>query len=151
MDGFYQTNSCNCPRRNNGRFITRKSRSLNASKTSLCALLCHFFTFYILLAEQKRIKRKEYQNSSDFAADVELVFSNALTFNQDETLIWQDAMALRVTFIRNIHLSIPELFSLVYRSISVNSCRTYHHLTLSQNIADHPIRSKFGLPRLLNR
>lgn len=61
----------------------------------------------VSLAAQKRIKRKEYQSSSDFAADVELVFSNALTFNQDETLIWQDAMTLRVNSIpRNFFILI---------------------------------------------
>ncbi|EEB87383.1 hypothetical protein MPER_15275, partial [Moniliophthora perniciosa FA553] len=43
----------------------------------------------------KRIKRKEYQNSSDFAADVELVFSNALHFNQEHSQVWEDAATLR--------------------------------------------------------
>lgn len=45
---------------------------------------------------QKNIKRKEYQTSAQFAADVELVFSNATTFNQDGTQIWIDAVTLRV-------------------------------------------------------
>ncbi|KAG6900522.1 hypothetical protein C0993_009475 [Termitomyces sp. T159_Od127] len=46
----------------------------------------------------KRIKRKEYATSSDFAADVELVFENAMTFNQEHTGIWEDAKALRDYF-----------------------------------------------------
>ncbi|KAF8910096.1 Bromodomain-containing protein [Gymnopilus junonius] len=46
----------------------------------------------------KSIKRKEYETTADFAADVELVFSNATTFNQDHTPIWNDAVALREYF-----------------------------------------------------
>lgn len=45
---------------------------------------------------QKHIKRKEYLSVAEFATDVELVFSNALTFNQEHTLIWEDARVLRV-------------------------------------------------------
>jgi hypothetical protein len=33
---------------------------------------------------------KEYQTSNDFAADVEFVSSNTLTFIRDGTHIWQD-------------------------------------------------------------
>ncbi|KAF9454213.1 Bromodomain-containing protein [Macrolepiota fuliginosa MF-IS2] len=46
----------------------------------------------------RRIKRKEYHTAATFAADVELVFSNAMSFNQDHTLIWEDALALRDYF-----------------------------------------------------
>jgi len=45
---------------------------------------------------QKHIKRKEYHTPGEFATDVELVFSNAMTFNQEKTPIWEDARALRV-------------------------------------------------------
>ena len=45
---------------------------------------------------QKHIKRKEYHTSSEFAIDVELVFSNAMSFNQEHTPIWEDARILRV-------------------------------------------------------
>ena len=45
---------------------------------------------------KKHIKRKEYPTIAEFAADVELVFSNALTFNQERTPIWEDARVLRV-------------------------------------------------------
>ncbi|KAG9314100.1 Bromodomain-containing protein [Chiua virens] len=44
----------------------------------------------------KRLKRKEYTTSEEFANEVELVFSNALEFNQDHSQIWQDAGTLRV-------------------------------------------------------
>ncbi|KAH9923634.1 Bromodomain-containing protein [Fomitopsis serialis] len=46
----------------------------------------------------KRLKRKEYHTSQEFANDVELVFSNALEFNQDHTEIWEDAIVLRDHF-----------------------------------------------------
>lgn len=48
---------------------------------------------------QKRLKRKEYPKPSDFANDVELVFSNALEFNQERTQIWEDAVTLRVGYV----------------------------------------------------
>lgn len=48
---------------------------------------------------QKHIKRKEYLSVAEFATDVELVFSNALTFNQEHTLIWEDARVLRVRLV----------------------------------------------------
>ncbi|KAF8846080.1 Bromodomain-containing protein [Paxillus ammoniavirescens] len=46
----------------------------------------------------KRLKRKEYTTSKEFADDVELVFSNALEFNQDHSQIWEDAVTLRDNF-----------------------------------------------------
>ncbi|KAK2461446.1 hypothetical protein APHAL10511_005909 [Amanita phalloides] len=59
----------------------------------------------------KRIKRKEYPSAAEFAADVELVFSNALTFNQEHTLIWEDARVLRDHF-RQLMTDLPAPFSL---------------------------------------
>ncbi|KAJ3511349.1 hypothetical protein NLJ89_g4141 [Agrocybe chaxingu] len=47
---------------------------------------------------QQRIKNKEYHTSAQFAADVELIFSNAMTFNLEHTQIWEDALTLRDTF-----------------------------------------------------
>ena len=49
------------------------------------------------MLDKKHIRRKEYLSAAEFAADVELVFSNALTFNQERTLIWEDARVLRVS------------------------------------------------------
>ncbi|KAH0838060.1 Bromodomain-containing protein [Lanmaoa asiatica] len=46
----------------------------------------------------KRLKRKEYITSEEFANEVELVFSNALEFNQDHSQIWEDASILREYF-----------------------------------------------------
>lgn len=51
---------------------------------------------YVLTIKQKHLKRKEYHTSVEFAADVELVFSNALQFNEDHTPVWEAAQALRV-------------------------------------------------------
>ncbi|KAG1904739.1 Bromodomain-containing protein [Suillus fuscotomentosus] len=55
----------------------------------------------------KHLKRKEYQTSLDFANDVELVFSNALEFNQDHSQIWEDAIILRDYF-RQLMSDMPE-------------------------------------------
>ena len=50
----------------------------------------------MLMSSQKQVKRKEYESVSDFAADMELVFSNAMQFNVEHTQIWEDALTLRV-------------------------------------------------------
>jgi hypothetical protein len=55
---------------------------------------------------QKHLKRKEYKDSAAFAADVELVFENAMTFNEDHTPIWENARILRVRLIPLAELSV---------------------------------------------
>ncbi|KAI6163891.1 Bromodomain-containing protein [Pisolithus thermaeus] len=59
----------------------------------------------------KRLKRKEYSTSEEFANDVELVFSNALTFNQEHSQIWEDAVTLRDCF-RQLMSDLPPPYSL---------------------------------------
>ncbi|KAG6910499.1 hypothetical protein DXG01_009918 [Tephrocybe rancida] len=59
----------------------------------------------------KHIKRKEYATSNDFADDVELVFNNAMAFNQEHTGIWEDARALRDYF-RVLVADLPPPFEL---------------------------------------
>lgn len=59
----------------------------------------------------KRLKRKEYATADQFADDVELVFSNALAFNQEHTLIWEDALALRNDF-RRLMSDLPPPFTI---------------------------------------
>ncbi|KZT73328.1 Bromodomain-containing protein [Daedalea quercina L-15889] len=54
----------------------------------------------------KRLKRKEYHTSQEFANDVELVFSNALEFNHDHSEIWEDAVVLRDHF-RHLMSDLP--------------------------------------------
>lgn len=51
---------------------------------------------WLTLRLQKHIERKEYKDSASFAADVELIFANAMTFNEDHTPIWEAALTLRV-------------------------------------------------------
>jgi hypothetical protein len=45
---------------------------------------------------QKRIKRKEYSSPKAFMDEVELVFTNATTYNEDHSQIWEDAKVLQV-------------------------------------------------------
>ncbi|EKM61618.1 uncharacterized protein PHACADRAFT_84173 [Phanerochaete carnosa HHB-10118-sp] len=59
----------------------------------------------------KRLKRKEYHTPVDFANDVELVFSNALEFNQEHTEIWEDAIVLRDHF-RQLMADLPPPFTI---------------------------------------
>lgn len=46
----------------------------------------------------KRIKRKEYSTIADFMNDVDLVFANAMQFNEEHSLIWEDAATLKEYF-----------------------------------------------------
>ncbi|KAJ7161252.1 RSC complex protein [Mycena crocata] len=59
----------------------------------------------------KGVKRKEYRTSTAWADDVELVFSNAMEFNQEHTQIWEDAVNLRDTF-RQLASDLPPPFTL---------------------------------------
>ena len=70
---------------------------------------------------QKHIKRKEYHTAATFAADVELVFSNALQFNQEHTQIWDDAMTLRVCLCFQVQRpALDQTDVFIYRTISAN-------------------------------
>ncbi|KAI5826317.1 Bromodomain-containing protein, partial [Schizophyllum commune Tattone D] len=51
-----------------------------------------------LEAIRKRVKDKVYTNAADFAADVERVFSNAMEFNREGFVIYEDARTLRDYF-----------------------------------------------------
>ena len=51
---------------------------------------------FILTIAQKKLKEKQYARAADFAEDVELIFSNAMQFNQEGTQIWLDALTMRV-------------------------------------------------------
>lgn len=48
--------------------------------------------------DQRRIKRKEYASPKAFMDDVELVFANAVTYNEDHSQVWEDAKLLQVSF-----------------------------------------------------
>ncbi|KAE9398490.1 Bromodomain-containing protein [Gymnopus androsaceus JB14] len=74
-------------------------------------------------AIQKQVKRKEYHSVSEFAADMELVFSNAMQFNVEHTQIWEDALALRDYF-RQIMADLPPPHSLPqYAQPSINKIK----------------------------
>ncbi|KAI0640070.1 Bromodomain-containing protein [Trametes polyzona] len=77
----------------------------------------------------KKLKRKEYRNPTDFANDVELVFSNALEFNQEHTQIWEDAVILREYF-RKLLADLPEPFS----------------IPAYANAGEHPTKIKLKMP-----
>ncbi|KAF6766736.1 RSC complex protein [Ephemerocybe angulata] len=64
-----------------------------------------------------KLKRKEYFGANDFAADVELIFSNAMAFNLEHTQIWEDALALRNTF-RQLMSDLPPPHSLPQYQLS---------------------------------
>jgi Bromodomain len=51
---------------------------------------------------QKHLKRKEYLSVAQFAQDVELVFSNAMQFNEDHTPLWEAARQLKVSCFRSL-------------------------------------------------
>ncbi|KAI0778968.1 Bromodomain-containing protein [Trametes elegans] len=77
----------------------------------------------------KKLKRKEYHNPTDFANDVELVFSNALEFNQEHTQIWEDAVTLREYF-RKLLADLPEPYSIPAYATA----------------GDHPTKIKLKMP-----
>lgn len=51
---------------------------------------------------QKHLKRKEYHTSTEFANDVELIFSNAQQFNDDHTPLWEAAETLKVSLFSTV-------------------------------------------------
>ncbi|OJT10011.1 Protein polybromo-1 [Trametes pubescens] len=77
----------------------------------------------------KKLKRKAYANSTDFADDVELVFQNALQFNSDGSPIYEDARNLRDTF-RKLMADLPEQFA----------------APAYVNAGDHPTKIKLKMP-----
>ncbi|EJC98735.1 Bromodomain-containing protein, partial [Fomitiporia mediterranea MF3/22] len=59
----------------------------------------------------KRIKRKGYTTIQDFMSDVDLVFSNALQFNEEHSLIWEDALTLK-TYFHQIMNDLPAKYNM---------------------------------------
>lgn len=45
---------------------------------------------------QRNIKKGLYQTWTDFEVDVNLVWSNAMTFNEDGSQVYEDAKILKV-------------------------------------------------------
>ena len=89
-------NSCSFHQESCGLSTISKSKNPNALRTSMY-VLGHLASLHRLDAFwQKRLKQKVYQSAAEFAVEVELIFSNATTFNQDGTQIFIDAVTLRV-------------------------------------------------------
>ncbi|KAG8848047.1 hypothetical protein FRB96_001339 [Tulasnella sp. 330] len=59
---------------------------------------------------EKRLKRKEYDTVQNFANDVELIFSNAFIFNEENSYVWMDAKVLQETF-RSLMSDLPAPFT----------------------------------------
>lgn len=121
-------------------------------KTPQCVeniFVCGFFLMSILLNSiwfQRKIKRKDYRTSAAFASDVELVFSNAMAFNQVHSGIWEDALALRVSCRRKS--SIMSLEDIFCRIISDSWCLTFRRLIIFPNTraaTSSPTRSESSL------
>ncbi|KXN88870.1 Protein polybromo-1 [Leucoagaricus sp. SymC.cos] len=87
----------------------------------------------------RKIKRKEYHSAAAFASDVELVFSNAMTFNQDHTVIWEDALALRDYF-RQLMADLPPPHNLL--EYSINKVIT-NKIKIKPPVAPSTVQSEF--------
>jgi len=99
-------------------------------ETIFVCWISYTFLAYSSTIHQKHLKRKEYLSSTEFATDVELVFSNALEFNLEHSQIWEDAIVLRVSIVFPEHFS----YSSLNRTTSVNSCPTYQSRTRYRNM-----------------
>ena len=51
----------------------------------------------LLTIRQKRVKQKTYPDLDTFAADVNLIFNNAMQFNAEDSQIYEDAVLLKVS------------------------------------------------------
>jgi len=96
-DALSLQNLWNSLARNCGLVITRSSRNLNALRTYLYAFPAPNSRVDLIPPPQKKLKRKEYHTSTDFSKDVQLVFSNAMEFNSEQSQIHEDAQTLKVS------------------------------------------------------
>lgn len=60
---------------------------------------------------EKKIDRKEYDSAQPFMNDVELIWSNAYTFNEEHSPVWEDAKILQEAF-RNLMSDLPAPYTL---------------------------------------
>ncbi|KAI9143118.1 hypothetical protein BKA69DRAFT_1037237 [Paraphysoderma sedebokerense] len=61
--------------------------------------ITHPMSFNII---QKNLKKKVYNKTSEFVNDVNLVFENAMEYNEPQSLIYQDAVKLQKLFENNL-------------------------------------------------
>lgn len=70
----------------------------------------HYPEYYVIIQNpiamdtiKKKINREEYRNLKEFRDDIRLLCNNARTFNEDGSLLFQDANTLEVGFIFRYH------------------------------------------------
>ncbi|KAG8986072.1 Methionine aminopeptidase 2, partial [Tulasnella sp. 427] len=62
---------------------------------------------------EKKIDRKEYENAEQFMEDVELIWSNAYTFNEEHSPVWEGAKVLQASeAFRNLVSDLPAPYTL---------------------------------------
>lgn len=49
------------------------------------------------MSQQSRLKNRNYQTIEKFRDDVNLIFDNAQTYNEENSVIWQDAQDMKVS------------------------------------------------------
>jgi chromatin structure-remodeling complex subunit RSC1/2 len=54
-----------------------------------------------LIVNQRKLKRKKYNSVEHFMKDVELIFTNAKQYNEDDSIIYRDAVELAVGSFRS--------------------------------------------------
>ncbi|KAL5519460.1 hypothetical protein ACEPAH_1143 [Sanghuangporus vaninii] len=84
----------------------------------------------------KRIKRKEYHTIPDFINDVDLVFSNAMSFNEDHSPIWEDALALK-TYFHQIMTDLPAKYNVNGASASSSAYAEGSHTRIRLKLPGH--------------
>jgi len=52
---------------------------------------------------EKKIKKEEYSTLGDFKRDIQLLCSNAKTYNEDGSMIYIDAVAIEVSSVFVVH------------------------------------------------
>ena len=53
---------------------------------------------------KKKINREDYQSVDEFRDDIHLMCQNARTYNEDGSVLFQDANDIEVGFFENIYL-----------------------------------------------
>ncbi|KAL5535989.1 hypothetical protein ACEPAF_4083 [Sanghuangporus sanghuang] len=84
----------------------------------------------------KRIKRKEYHTIPDFINDVDLVFLNAMSFNEDHSPIWEDALALK-TYFHQIMTDLPAKYNMNGTSANSSASAEGSHTRIRLKLPGH--------------
>ena len=71
---------------------------------------------------QRKQKRKKYQSVDHFMRDIDVMFNNAKSYNQDESQIYKDALYLQVC-LSNASLALPILTIRSDRNTQACRCR----------------------------